>query len=69
MALGYKGNVSSSSNENPIEIKKQVVEKGMKASGLIFGCLKNDPMKAIECMGDPMMPAVIGLVAGFQIQK
>ena len=66
MALGYKGNVSSSSDENPIEIKKQVVEKGMKASGLIFGCLKNDPMKAIACLGDPMMPVVIGLVAGFQ---
>lgn len=66
MALGYNGNVSSSADENPLELKKKVVEEGMKASGLIFGCLKDDPMKAIACMGDPMMPAVVGLVAGFQ---
>jgi uncharacterized protein (TIGR00303 family) len=65
-ALGYDGNVSSSADENPLELKKQVVEEGMKASGLTFGCLRNDPMKAIACMGDPMMPAVVGLVAGFQ---
>jgi uncharacterized protein (TIGR00303 family) len=66
MALGYDGNVSSSADENPLELKKKVVEEGMRASGLTFGCLKDDPMKAIACMGDPMMPAVIGLVAGFQ---
>jgi len=65
-ALGYDGNVSSSADENPLELKKQVVEEGMKASGLTYGCLKDDPMKAIACMGDPMMPAVLGLVAGFQ---
>ncbi|HEY3362575.1 MAG TPA: TIGR00303 family protein [Methanosarcina sp.] len=66
MALGYDGNVSSSADENPLELKKQVIEEGLKASGLTFGCLKDDPMKAIACMGDPMMPAVVGLVAGFQ---
>lgn len=66
MALGYDGNVSSSADENPLELKKKVVEEGMVASGLTFGCLKEDPMKAVACMGDPMMPAVIGLVAGFQ---
>lgn len=64
--LGYNGNVSSSADENPMELKKKVVEEGMKASGLTFGCLKEKPMQAIACMGDPMMPAVIGLVAGFQ---
>lgn len=66
MALGYDGNVSSSADENPLELKKKVVEEGMVASGLTFGCLKEDPMKAVACMGDPMMPAVIGLVSGFQ---
>ncbi len=66
MALGYNGNVSSSADENPLKLKKKVVEEGMKASGLTFGCLRDDPMKAIACMGDPMMPAVAGLVAGFQ---
>ncbi len=66
MTLGYNGNVSSSAEENPLELKKQVIEEGLKASGLTIGCLKDDPMKAIACMGDPMMPAVVGLVAGFQ---
>lgn len=65
-ALGYDGNVSSSADENPMNLKKKVVDEGMKASGLTFGCLKEKPMKAITCMGDPMMPAVMGLVAGFQ---
>jgi uncharacterized protein (TIGR00303 family) len=66
VALGYNGNVSSSADENPLELKKKVVEEGMKASGLTFSCLRDDPMKAIACMGDPMMSAVVGLVAGFQ---
>jgi uncharacterized protein (TIGR00303 family) len=69
MALGYNGNVSSSADENPLELKKKVVEEGMRASGLTFGCLRDDPMKAIACMGDPMMPAVAGLVAGFHGAK
>jgi uncharacterized protein (TIGR00303 family) len=64
--LGYNGNVSSSADENPLELKNQVVADGMDASGLTFGCLRDDPMKAIACMGDPMMPAVAGLAAGFQ---
>ncbi len=65
-ALGYNGNVSSSADENPLELKNRVVAEGLEASGLTFGSLKDDPMKAIACMGDPMMPAVVGLAAGFQ---
>jgi len=65
-ALGYDGNVSSSADENPLELKNQVVADGMEASGLTFGCLRDEPIKAIACMGDPMMPAVAGLAAGFQ---
>ncbi len=65
-ALGYDGNVSSSADENPLELKNRVVLEGMEASGLTFGCLRDEPMKAIACMGDPMMPAVAGLASGFQ---
>jgi len=65
-ALGYNGNVSSSADENPLELKRQVVQEGMKASDLTFGSLKDDPFKAVTCMGDPMMAAVLGLIAGFQ---
>lgn len=65
-ALGYDGNVSSSADENPLELKNRVVEEGMKASGISFGSLRDAPLEAVHCMGDPMMPAVAGLVAGFE---
>ncbi|NPE30435.1 TIGR00303 family protein [Methanococcoides sp. SA1] len=65
-ALGYDSNVSSSSSENPVELKRRVVKEAMDASGIISGGLKGDPMRAIACLGDPMMPAVAGLVSGLK---
>ncbi len=64
-ALGHDGRVSSSFPDNPVGIKERVVRDGMKASGISFGSLKNDPFRAVECLGDPMMPAAAGLVDGF----
>jgi len=29
-----------------------------------FGSLKNQPLRAVECLGDPMMAAAAGLVDG-----
>jgi uncharacterized protein (TIGR00303 family) len=63
-ALGYDGNVSSSSNSNPLNLKKQVVEDALKSSGITFGSLRDTPLKAIESVGDPMMVAVAGIAAG-----
>ncbi|VVB85769.1 Uncharacterised protein [uncultured archaeon] len=63
-ALGYDGRVSSSFPDNPVGIKERVVNEGMKASGIAFGSLKNQPLRAVECMGDPMMAAAAGLVDG-----
>ncbi|MEZ5336160.1 MAG: TIGR00303 family protein [Methanolobus sp.] len=63
-ALGYDGNVSSSSNSNPLNLKKQVVEDALKSSGITFGSMRADPLKAIEAVGDPMMVAVAGIAAG-----
>ena len=65
-ALGYDGNVSSSSAENPLELKNRVVKEGMESSNVTFGSLRDDPMQAIKCLGDPMMPAVAGIVSGFK---
>lgn len=65
-ALGYDGNVSSSADENPLELKNRVVKEGMDISGVTFGSLREDPLRAVEVLGDPMMPAVAGLVAGFE---
>lgn len=66
LAIGMdaKGKVSSSMSGNPHELKIRTVEEGLKASGVGFGVLANDPLKAISCVGDPMMPAFAGLILG-----
>ncbi|MBN2110192.1 MAG: TIGR00303 family protein [Methanosarcinaceae archaeon] len=63
-SLGYDGNVSSSSSLNPLPLKRNVVESAMRSSNITFGSLRDDPFKAIGCVGDPMMVAVAGLAAG-----
>lgn len=63
-ALGYDGNVSSSSCFNPLELKNRIVKEGMAASGIKYGSLRDDPLHAITCLGDPMMVAVAGIVSG-----
>lgn len=67
-ALGYDARVSSSFPDNPVSIKERVVKEGMKASGISFGSLKNRPLRAVECMGDPMIAAAAGLVDGLNVR-
>ena len=66
MAMGVlKENlVSSSSPNNPKELKSRIVNEGLEAAGIKPGDLAKDPLKAIECVGDPMMPANIGILCG-----
>jgi len=66
MAMGtVKENlVSSSSPNNPKELKTKLVNDSLKASGVKIGDLANDPLKAIECVGDPMMPVNVGMLIG-----
>lgn len=63
-ALGEPIGVSSSLPENPIALKREVVAKGLDASGLEPGDLAGDPVRAVQCMGDPVLAAVAGIVAG-----
>jgi uncharacterized protein (TIGR00303 family) len=65
-ALGVmaEGKVSSTLPLNPHSLKAEVVAAGLKAAKEKFGSLKNNPLKAISCVGDPMMPAMAGLVIG-----
>ncbi|MCX9026312.1 MAG: TIGR00303 family protein [Candidatus Methanoperedens sp.] len=65
-ALGYDGKVSSSFPENPLGIKNMVVSEGMRNSGISFGSLRNQPLRAVGCIGDPMMAAAAGLVDGLE---
>lgn len=64
MGVDARRKVSSSMPSNPHELKIKTVEEGMRAAGIGFGELRDNPMKAITCVGDPMIPAFAGLVAG-----
>ncbi|WNY27003.1 nicotinate mononucleotide-dependent phosphoribosyltransferase CobT [Methanolapillus ohkumae] len=66
MALGYDAKASSSADVNPIELKKQVISEAMAKNNITLGSLKKDPFQAVAFLGDPMMPAAAGLVAGFK---
>jgi uncharacterized protein (TIGR00303 family) len=64
MGVDAKEKVSSSMQLNPHELKIKTVEEGLKAAGIKFGDCANDPIKAVSKVGDPMQPALAGLVLG-----
>ena len=64
MGIVKENLVSSSSPNNPRELKMNTVMEGLKAAGIAPGELANDPLKAITCVGDPMMPANVGMIIG-----
>jgi uncharacterized protein (TIGR00303 family) len=66
LALGVESRekVSSSMRGNPHDLRNKIVDEGLRAAGIEFGALSNDPKKAISCVGDPMMPTFAGLVLG-----
>jgi uncharacterized protein (TIGR00303 family) len=64
LGVNAEGKVSSTLPENPHGLKAEVVRAGLKAAGESFGSLSKNPIKAISCVGDPMMPALAGLVIG-----
>jgi uncharacterized protein (TIGR00303 family) len=64
MGIDAEGKVSSSMPGNPHKLKIETVKAGLRASGEKFGSLAEDPIRAISCVGDPMIPAFTGLVLG-----
>ncbi len=64
LGVNAEGKVSSTLPENPHGLKVEVVRAGLKTAGEKFGSLANNPVKAVSCVGDPMMPALAGLVIG-----
>lgn len=64
LGIDARGKVSSSMPHNPHETKNKVVEDGMKAAGVRIGSLKDDPIRAISTLGDPMMVSVVGMALG-----
>jgi uncharacterized protein (TIGR00303 family) len=65
-ALGIDaiGKTSSSMPQNPHALKNQIVSDGMKKANISYGSLRDDPLRAVSFLGDPMMPAVAGIVDG-----
>jgi len=71
-ALGYNAEfkVSGSMPENPHNLKKDTVMEGLTNADLLDGIGnigKINPFDAVSGVGDPMIPAVAGLVLGSDI--
>ncbi|MEM3484159.1 MAG: TIGR00303 family protein [Candidatus Bathyarchaeia archaeon] len=64
MGVDAKLKVSSSMPNNPHDLKLRVVEAAFESAGISYGSLERAPFKAISLVGDPMMPAAAGLIAG-----
>ncbi len=54
--LGVNGTVSSSMPQNPLTLKKQVVQTALKR------LTSNDPFDILAQVGDPMIPTVAGIL-------
>ncbi|MFC7071162.1 nicotinate mononucleotide-dependent phosphoribosyltransferase CobT [Halobaculum lipolyticum] len=63
-ALGEPPTVSSSLPENPLDTKRRVVAAGLDAAGLAPGDAADDPLRAVEAVGDPVLAAVAGVTVG-----
>jgi len=68
MGVIAEGKVSSSMPDNPHKLKAETVRAGLSAAGESFGSLAKNPVRAISCLGDPMIPAFAGLVVGAAAQ-
>jgi uncharacterized protein (TIGR00303 family) len=63
-ALGERVTVSSSLPDNPLSLKRRVVEEALAASDLSPGTAAGNPTKALRRVGDPVLAAGAGLVRG-----
>ncbi|WP_327052056.1 nicotinate mononucleotide-dependent phosphoribosyltransferase CobT [Halomicrococcus gelatinilyticus] len=63
-ALGERATVSSSLPDNPLALKRAVVDEALDASGLSPGDTADDPVETVQHVGDPVLAAVAGLVDG-----
>jgi uncharacterized protein (TIGR00303 family) len=64
LGIDAKNKTSSSMPQNPHELKNLTVSEGLKKANISFGSLRDDPLRAVSFLGDPMMPAVAGIVDG-----
>ena len=63
-ALGERAAVSSSLPENPLALKREVVDEALAASNLSAGETADEPVKTVRHVGDPVLAAVTGMTIG-----
>ncbi|MFB6311053.1 MAG: nicotinate-nucleotide--dimethylbenzimidazole phosphoribosyltransferase [Salinirussus sp.] len=63
-ALGEPDSVSSSMADNPLERKRNVVDRALAASELSEGEAAGDPLQAIQAVGDPVQAVLFGYAKG-----
>lgn len=63
-ALGYDVGVSSSLPENPLDLKRRVVDEALAASDVEPGGLSATPIEAVERVGDPVQATLAGVTIG-----
>ena len=63
-ALGERAVVSSSLPENPLALKREVVDEALAASGLSTGETAGNPVETVRHVGDPVLAAVVGMTIG-----
>ncbi|MDR3165652.1 MAG: TIGR00303 family protein [Synergistaceae bacterium] len=68
-ALGHDVMVSSASKINPISLKEKIWAEASARAGIAMGDLREDPLKAVEELGDPMQSAVLGFIAGMRVES
>ncbi|MHC1637383.1 MAG: nicotinate mononucleotide-dependent phosphoribosyltransferase CobT [Candidatus Nezhaarchaeales archaeon] len=65
-ALGYEawGKVSSAAPTNPHDLKEKVVREGLEKSGLRAEEARQDPIRAVSTLGDPVHVSMAGFLHG-----
>lgn len=68
-ALGYEANekVSGSMPHNPHDLKRKIVDEGLKNANIDPENDDVDAMQSIGAVGDPTIPAMAGLIIGSDI--
>jgi uncharacterized protein (TIGR00303 family) len=66
LALGVaaEGRVSGSQVDNAHDLKTRVARTALNAANLTVGGGRDDPLKAVSALGDPMQPLAAGIARG-----
>ena len=66
MAMGVmrENLVSSSSPRNPKQLKSDLVAESLAKAGIQIGDCLHDPLRAVACVGDPMIAVNAGMLVG-----